>query len=211
MLKSDIAFAIAWLIAVLAFGVMAAFAVAYDRFPGDLAFTRNLQRVDDAAFEQSMDKAEDIADGRVLIGIYIGMGAALLLMARRLEVALLALTALGRLANTAMKDVVERARPPADLVRITDPADGYGFPSGHAAGVLLFYGFAIYLAEVIIDQPLAKRLIQAFCAAVIVLTWLERIYVGAHWPSDVIGGALFGAAVLLPIVWLLRRLKLRSP
>jgi undecaprenyl-diphosphatase len=190
-----------WLIALTAFCVMAGFAFVYTTFPLDLRLTLRIQDIDNAVFAHAVDWAEDLADGRILIAVYVIVAAALWLSQHRFEVLLLALIALARVVNAAAKEIIERARPTAELVLISDQASGFGFPSGHAQGSLLFYGFLAYLAETLIDNRLARRLVQAACLAIIALTWIERVYVGAHWPSDVIGGGLLGLAILIPIVW----------
>ncbi len=192
----------AWLIVLAVFCIMAGFAFIDANFPLDLRLTLRIQEIDNAAFVRAVDWAEDMTDGRLLIAVYLTVAAALWLSSHRFEVLLLTLTALGRVVNMSAKEIIERARPTAEFVLVSDHASGFGFPSGHAQGSLLFYGFLVYLAEVTIEFRPLRRLVQAICFAIIVLTWIERVYVGAHWPSDVLAGGLLGAAILIPIVWL---------
>lgn len=70
----------------------------------------------------------------------------------------------------------------------------YSFPSHHAAGAATFWGLtAMLLASA---RPQARRIGIALAAATMVLvTAFSRVQLGAHWPSDVLGGLLFGLGV----------------
>jgi undecaprenyl-diphosphatase len=210
MTRAQVRLVTLWLVLVAAFCALAGFALVHSYFPGDLWLILRIQDIDNEAFARAVDWAEDIADGRLLIWVYAVIGLALLVTGHWFEAGLLLLTFLARSINSLAKEIIERSRPTPDLVIITDPASGFGFPSGHASGALLLYGFLAYLAEIMVPQLLVRRLVQAFCIAIIGLTWLERMYVGAHWPSDVLGGGFLGAAFLIPIVWLHQLYRLRQ-
>jgi membrane-associated phospholipid phosphatase len=94
--------------------------------------------------------------------------------------------------NTAFKDLFHTARPTAEQVRfIAVPPDGsYAFPSGHTQTATVLWA---YLA----GHYRKKSLIVA-AVVMIPLAGLSRIYRGAHWPVDVLGGIAIGVA----LVWL---------
>lgn len=80
------------------------------------------------------------------------------------------------------------------LIAVSSPS----FPSGHAAGTMALYG-----ALALLGRSLTLWLI---CAAMIAATGASRVWLGVHWPSDVIGGWAEGAAWLLVLsLWLPRR------
>src|SRR5437762_635231 len=84
--------------------------------------------------------------------------------------------------------VVGRPRPSHDLVDVLLPALGLSFPSGHAMAAVMFYGFFALMAWV--HHPQRKRrlfFVTAFVLIAVCIS-LSRIYVGAHWLSDVLGG-----------------------
>lgn len=108
------------------------------------------------------------------------------------------LTLLGLPLNVLLKLMINRPRPTADLVRILFPEPGdSSFPSGHAMGSVIVYGFLAYLTWTFLtDQP-RRRFWTVVLALTPVGISLSRIYIGVHWFSDVIGAWMFGLVVLL--------------
>jgi undecaprenyl-diphosphatase len=89
-----------------------------------------------------------------------------------------------------LKAVFDRARPADILVHV----DAGSFPSGHVANAATI---AVALGFI-----LQRTWVWVAGVAYVVLMALSRTYLGAHWLSDTIGGALLGAAVAL-LVWVL--------
>jgi membrane-associated phospholipid phosphatase len=87
-----------------------------------------------------------------------------------------------------VKAIIERPRPEGlpfgPIVR--DHATGYGFPSGHTT---LAFAFATVL------HPLLPARVRWIPWAIATAVGLARMYVGVHWPMDVVGGAALGIAV----------------
>lgn len=109
---------------------------------------------------------------------------------------IVALTALpgGMLLNVALKHVFQRARPSFDDPLLTLAT--YSFPSGHTAAATVFYGLlACYLARR--TQRWRLRAL-VFCAAglMVMLVALSRMYLGAHYLSDVLAASVEGLAWL---------------
>lgn len=100
----------------------------------------------------------------------------------------------GMLLNVALKHLYERARPHFDDPLVT--LDTYSFPSGHVAGAVVFYGvLAAFLVSRHYDRRVRTAIVTAALAA-IVLVGLSRMYLGAHYLSDV------AAAACSSTVWL---------
>jgi len=116
--------------------------------------------------------------------------AVVALLFRRFRLALaIALAGVGvYLVALVVKDIVERGRPAALLTAVEERelfgADSLGYPSGHAA-------VAAALTVVVAAHLSVRWVIAALALGAIVL--FGRIYVGAHLPLDVIGGAALGA------------------
>ncbi|MBI4393149.1 MAG: phosphatase PAP2 family protein [Euryarchaeota archaeon] len=105
---------------------------------------------------------------------------------KRLALLLALSLVLADLSTVAMKFMVNRPRPPDIMdVRLVAPTDGLpSFPSGHAVRA---FAFATILALEKVDR---KWVIGAAAFATVIS--LSRIYAGAHYPTDVIGGAIWG-------------------
>lgn len=86
-----------------------------------------------------------------------------------------------------LKDTFTMPRPPEHLHKV--PADGFGFPSGHAQASASFWG---YMGKITRDQ----KIIITGAAAVILIS-LSRVYLGVHYAGDVIGGIFFGLLIAL--------------
>lgn len=126
-----------------------------------------------------------------------GIGAALLLLRRRDWYGASALVLTlggGALVNLALKNVIHRPRP--DFEQALVHASGYSFPSGHTMGAVLFYGFmAVRFATHVKSRD--WRLVAPLLALVLVgLIGCSRVYLGAHYLSDVTAAAAAGLAWL---------------
>jgi undecaprenyl-diphosphatase len=88
----------------------------------------------------------------------------------------------------------------------------YGFPSGHVTGSVVFFGALIYLLWTA-DLPRRWRWIGSSLAVVAILgIAYSRIYLNAHWFSDILGGFTGGAAYLgFGITWIERRASPSDP
>lgn len=96
-----------------------------------------------------------------------------------------------------LKMVLRRARPDNDYVR-SMLIQTFSFPSGHAAGSLVSFGLAAYIGGIVVPElSIVFIIITAFVSFLI---GISRVYLGAHYPSDVIGGWLLGAAGLIGIL-----------
>ena len=104
-----------------------------------------------------------------------------------------------------LKLLVERPRPPAETVALYDAPDGYGFPSGTALLVVVVLGVSCRLIRHSRAPRSVALVSTGLSAAVILAVGLSRVYVGEHWASDVLGGWLFGCALLLAMLALHRR------
>ena len=198
---------VVWLVALVGFAVMAGFAAAYDTFPADIWLAHRLQEIDSAAFARAVDWAEDLADAPLMIAVWLASVAGLLAVARRWEALLLLVSMSVRLVNSGVKELVERPRPSPELVQVSHDSGTFSFPSGHAEGAIVLYGLLIYFAGLAIPYLPLRLLVQVACLWVIIFTCLERVYVGAHWPSDVAGGLYFGGLALAALIGIQRRLS----
>ena len=100
----------------------------------------------------------------------------------------------GALLNLALKHLFHRQRPVLENPLVT--LSSYGFPSGHTMGATIFYGvLALIVAHSIRSWP-RRVLIGGGAALAIALVGASRIYLGAHYFTDVIGAIAVGLAWL---------------
>ncbi|MBJ7604326.1 MAG: phosphatase PAP2 family protein [Candidatus Dormibacteraeota bacterium] len=77
------------------------------------------------------------------------------------------------------------------------------YPSGHMVRTVLVYGLLAFVLHRLLPDGWGRRLALPLAAIMIALMALDRLYLGVHWQSDVIGGALLGGAALAgAIAWL---------
>ena len=133
--------------------------------------------------------------------IPIGLVAGLLVAGQWRGSLFLAAAALAPVVNLGLKELVARPRPDVHLALVWE--SGYAFPSGHAVFVAAFLGAAVLLTEesgLFGDRAYLRRILQGVLVLSIVAVGASRVYLGVHWPSDVIGGFLFGGLYLCVLV-----------
>ena len=196
----------AWLTALLATGSLglSVAAAGNGTLPGDVTGARWLQAVSRSVGDPVARFADWVGSHPALVGGAVVVALVVAVAGRLPEAALLLATVLLRRLNAVLKDVIESPRPTEEHVRVTEHAGGLGFPSGHAMGVTLLYGAVILLAPRLIARRRLRLLVQAAAASVVLVTGFGRVYTGAHWPSDVLGVYLWGAVVLVALMWLWR-------
>jgi membrane-associated phospholipid phosphatase len=115
---------------------------------------------------------------------------------------LIIITIISTVFNFLTKNIVLRSRP--DHLRLIEET-GYSFPSGHAMGSIAFYGFIIYLLSKSKINKNLKIFLSVIIGLTIFLIGISRIYVGVHYPSDVIGGFLLGYIILISSIEFLNK------
>ena len=111
--------------------------------------------------------------------------------------------AIAALSSTAlyqgMKYIFQRPRPDIALRLIEE--SGYSFPSGHSMNCLVSYGILAYLILKYCENRKLAKLFSVGLGLIIILIGLSRVYVGVHFPTDVIGGWSLGIAVLVAMMY----------
>ena len=181
--------------------------------PLDLITTRELQEIHNTLFLRVM----------VIVSLFGYMpwatftlgGCALLvgvLLGWKESAYLLLLTALQGVTNQLIKRAIGRPRPLNTLVDVFAPVSGNSFPSGHVMFYTVFFGFLFFLAWTRLPHSFWRVIALAVTGGLILLIGPSRMYLGAHWLSDVIAAHVLGFVILaFGIEFYLRHLAPREP
>lgn len=167
---------------------------AFPRWPGDEALLTMVQSWQSPALTAVLGTLTRLGWYPVSAAVSLVGVVVLLWRGLRLDALLFTVAVASALMTHPLKAAVGRPRPDAAIVEPV-PHD-MGFPSGHAAFAILLGGMLIWLVWQHVEN---RRLRWALTAALVLLilgVGLSRVYLGVHWPSDVLGGYLFGAVVL---------------
>jgi membrane-associated phospholipid phosphatase len=190
------------IIAPLAFGAAAVLVYVF----GDLRITRFIQRFDDPYFHRLMVAVS--WPGYLGRQWVVAFCVAALLLRFRLKVeAACLLISLGSiwLLTNAIKFAVGRARPAPDLVEVYAHSATRSFPSGHVTSYMALYGFLFYLVHTLMRPSPLRSALLTLLGALIGLVGLSRVYLGAHWASDVFAGYCLGFFWLAMTIYFYRR------
>jgi membrane-associated phospholipid phosphatase len=201
------------LILLLAGIALSVIAAGNGTVPGDIAIARVIQLPASEEIDAVARLASLVGDDfpAMMVFAVIGVGG-LIAMGRRDLALFVGVAAALRAVGPGLKLGINSPRPTIETMSIMVQADGPGFPSGHAMGAALFYGaVAIVAPQFTANRPVARG-IQVAAFVMMGLIALSRVRLGVHWPSDVVGGLLFGLAAVCLIQAVLltwRRARIR--
>jgi undecaprenyl-diphosphatase len=107
------------------------------------------------------------------------------------------------LLQLGIKEMVDRPRPTEateGIVELRSSFNSPSFPSGHVMSSVYYFGFLAYLAVALPLATPARAVLAALSWAVLALTGPANVWLGVHWPSDVLGGYAWGIVLLLPVI-----------
>ena len=180
--------------------VLFVLAWAYPTFPGDEGAIMRFQGLRTGWLDDTAVALATLGSVKVFVPASAVLAGGLLFARRYGDVAMIvtALMIIG--VGSGLKALVDRPRPEYQIVG-PDPS-GLSFPSGHALVAVLIGGVLIFLVERFVKPLALRRAIQAGLILTVLAMGASRVYIGVHWPSDVIGSYVFGAMALVGLVGL---------
>jgi undecaprenyl-diphosphatase len=171
-------------------------------FPFDLKISHELQEEKNPVFAFVMQGVSVIGD--TWIGIVMVGAVTVFYLARRQypEAGFILATLSAFVLIVSLKVLIARPRPPyipLDPTGFFQSVNQYSFPSGHVLFFVVFFGFIAYLAW-LHQTGFGRILVIAICGVLVMLIGPSRIYLGAHWASDVVGSYIIGVLWLFVLI-----------
>lgn len=173
----------------------------------DAAISGYLQALRTDIVDKAMIAITMLGDSVVLVALALSLIVTFLVLRRwRLASSVAVAFGTASLFVPVMKTLLHRARPTA----LYDGAEAFSFPSGHATLSTTVFGITVLLLVHALSDPI-RRIAYLATAVVIALIALSRVYLLAHWPSDVLAGILFGGSLVFTMAFLMHGRELRLP
>lgn len=150
-------------------------------------------------FSAAMRGVSILGSRWLLVALTMPMAVAAWRRCRQLAVVLLAALPVGLVLELLLKAVIDRPRPPMGV------GFGASFPSGHVIAAVAFWGLVPFWTYLVSRDRRAWEAAAIIALLVAAGVGVSRVYLGAHWPSDVVAGYLAGSMLLLGAEWAIRR------
>lgn len=194
----DIFLNLSFVILIINIFVLSYFAKYNSYFPFDIVVTKTIQSFNPEWFDIIMRAMSFIGNpvpGTLIVALF-----SLYLIKKKFEVEsiyLLFSTSMAVAISYILKFIVGRPRPSSDIIvqagRFLNPDS---FPSGHVMFFIGFFGFILFLTYKGVILRNMRILVMVKMIVFLILIGISRIYLGAHWFSDVLGAYLVGFLLL---------------
>lgn len=176
-------------------------------FPGDVTITHQLQKYHKPWVSRFMVGVSEIGFPKLSVPITVGIAGIFWALRFRLEALFILLTTSSNILNWLVKRLIKRPRPTTERVNVVRVINEPSFPSGHVMHYTNFYGLLIYLLTTNWRSGWFRDILITVCSMLIAFIGPSRIYLGAHWPSDVMAGYLYGGLWFGGLMTLYLRVK----
>ena len=201
------------LVATAAFVSLAIFVRQEDVITGfDAPVAQAIQSINAPVISWVLLHMSDLGWAPLDIICVVVIALALVALRLRLEAALIVVsTLLAGGIGTLTKEAVQRARPTENFVHLAGHLADFSFPSGHVIFATVLFGTTFGVVWIVWSSSLLRNLVLVVLAALVLLMGPSRIYMGEHWPTDVLGayclGGLWVAGTLEMLLVLRPRVK----
>jgi membrane-associated phospholipid phosphatase len=197
--KIALAFVLLLIIAIILSYAASKFTV----LPLDLKSYHELREEASPAFNMLMQAVSLLGDGAVATALVIFAIAIFMIRRQWLEAIFMLATTSNVLITLTLKELIHRARPfpiAENASGLLQGANQYSYPSGHVLFFVVFFGFFAYLSWLHVAGRV-RVIAVAICAALIILIGPSRVFLGAHWATDVAGGYIIGLIWLFVLIF----------
>ena len=199
-----------WLLLLAVAAAMSVCAAIWDTWAGDV---RAMREVQSWAFP-----GEGLADGvragtttQVLTYVSLALAVVVFVLGGRWEAAgIVVAVAVLNVLQPSLKEIIDRPRPDAsDGIAVRAVYTSLSFPSGHAMSGMVVFGMWVWaihrwtqMAQMGRWARVGRWTITAGLLVMLVLTGVCSVWLGVHWPSDVVGGWVWGLVVVVAVAWM---------
>lgn len=193
---------------IIFFCILTFFAKIYPYFSFDLAITKYIQQFKSPNLDLLMMGISTLGNNTVAFFMIIIAGGYFYTLNKRKESFMIFTSGFGIYAlGIFFKTFVARPRPDSNLIiQMVREVKPDSFPSGHVLQFIGLYGFLIFLIYTKFRKNLLQKILVGLFSVMILAIGVSRIYLGAHWFSDVLGSYLLGSIWLLIMVYLYHKL-----
>ncbi len=192
--------AAAWLLMLILAIVLSVLAAKHGTLPGDLGIAHWAQ---DLPFPGKIlsDLVRTVTATEVVLATGFAIALVLWLRGYHRQAVVLGIGLLSMvILEVGLKYLVDRPRPDPSLVHVRAEADGSSsFPSGHVMAGSFLYGMLLYFALTLAIARLARWLLAATSLFFLVLVGPASVYLGVHWPSDILGSWSWVLVLIAPL------------
>lgn len=188
-----------FLILLFATIILAVLAAIYSTFPGDEEALTRFQELESSGLSSAARAVSRLGNTLVVAASIPALVAVLWAVGRRRDSIASLLIPVAEGLAIAVKALIDRSRP--EYILFPPGSDSAAFPSGHAIHAILFYGFLLYLILAHMKSRGLRIAALAVLPLIILSMGASRVYLGLHWPSDVLGGYIFGGVFLWVLLW----------
>lgn len=168
----------------------------------DIAISRSLQEINSQVFNQVMWFVTSLGNQPMMVFLVATATLILFFSGLRREAVISSLSAaLSTLSGSFIKLLIDRPRPSAGMVKVSVWLSDKSYPSNHVLVFTVFFGFLLYLLFQKYRRNLTGVILVILLFLLIASIGISRIYLGAHWATDVFGGYLLG------VIWLIATIR----
>jgi membrane-associated phospholipid phosphatase len=172
-----------------------------DSFAIDKAILLHIHQLANPTLDILMVSITRLGDPKTVVPLTLVITGLLWWQRQRIEAQIFALNAAGgAVLSYVLKLAFNKSRPQLWESPIIETT--FSYPSGHALGSMVLYGFLSYVLATI--YPRYAKLLYGVATLLIVLIGLSRLYLGVHWPTDILAGYAIGFLWITVCITLLR-------
>ena len=185
---------------------MAVWASIDDHFPADITVGRWMQ-ANDVAGQDVLSFMRDIGSGIAAVVTILLIATLMAVLRRRRLSAASIMFVLGLVLITLLKEAVDRPRTSVLFLEQYASFDSPSFPSGHVMGSLIAEALVLFVALRVLRRWWLRAPLAIWAVVIGAFEPWVSVATGVHWPSDVLGGMVWAAVVIIPGWALLERAR----